>query len=490
MNTYKKCLAFIFFLTINSCIDNQDISSYDNKNLNPINQDEWVNTPEKTKQYLKENNIKITDNDLHTSKVDVEDFDWIKSFHDKQLESFVKKALNKNYDLEIAYTKLKESLALAKKAGADLFPFVDIGAGYLTDNNFDTGKYDESFRNFLDVSWEVDVWGRINSNKKATNSEFKATSSDFKYAIQSIAGQTIKSYLLAIESKRQLNLAKYNLKSYQETLNVTQSFFEEGLTSIQDVHLAKSEKALSENDLVKAKTTNLEALRSLEILLTEYPAGKIKVPDHLPKMPKSFSLGVPSEILERRPDIIAAERRISKTIHSLSSAKAARLPRISIKASLEAKDNSLKNMFDPVNILWNLTNNVVFPLIDSGKLEQDVNISKARVEEAVALYRKTALNAFKNVENSLYKEKVYRKRLKSLSEAYLNSKEAEDIALENYKSGEGNILDVQQLQRNTINSHVSLLTIESELLIERVNLYLELGGSFRSSFKDTKYNKK
>lgn len=480
---YRNILFIIYLFILTNCINTENYLSIEK--INPTNQDSWVNSPLKTKKYLEENNIKATKKDFNNSDSDIKDIKWVKSFNDKQLEYFVKKALDRNYDLKIAYYNLKESAALARKAGADLFPFVDIGAGTLNTGNFDTGKSRDPLIAFANVSWEVDLWGRINSTKKAAKEVFEATKSDFFYAQQSIIAQTIKSYLIAIETKRQLNLAKNNLKSYNDTLDVTSSFFSEGLVSIQDVHLAKSEKALSENDLEQAKIKHLEALRSLELLVVEYPSGTTKVPKELPKIPASPPLGIPSEILERRPDIIAAERRIASSLNLFSSAQAARLPRLSLRASINGADNSLSEIFDPENIIWNLTSNLLFPLFDSGKLKEDVNISKSRVEKAVALYRQSALNAFKSVENSLYKEKILRKRLKSLSEAYYNAKEAENIAFEKYKNGDGDIFDVQQLQRNTIVSHVSLLDIQNSILIERVNLYLELGGGFEDIIKES-----
>jgi len=133
--------------------------------------------------------------------------------------------------------------------------------------------------------------------------------------------------------------------------------------------------------------------------------------------------------------------------------------------------------------MWNAASNLMFPVFNAGRLEADVEITTAQQKESMALYQKTALTAFADVESALANEVIFRKREKSLREAYIQAKRAEEIGLEKYQNGEGDLLDIQQLQRSTLSSHKALLRIQNDLLTQRVNLYLALGGNFEDISK-------
>lgn len=403
---------------------------------------------------------------------------WLQAFNDPQLNKLVAEVLTKNFDLQIAAAKVDAAAASAKQAGAALTPTVNIGLQGANTGNLQTGlnRGTSSVGASLDVSWELDVWGRIRAGRDAATEELQASQLDYEYAKLSLAAQTAKAYFLAIETGRQLRLAESSVANYAKTLEVVNAFFKEGMVGIQDTHIAKSEKARADDALESSRSADLEALRSLEALLGRYPSAQVDVAQNLPALPAPVPAGVPSEVLERRPDIVAAERRVASAFDRITEAKTAKLPTISLTGSLGGAGANLADMVDPANVIWNVVTSAMFPLFDGGRLDAQIDAANAQQKQALAGYQKTALKAFGDIETALSNETIFRRRVQNLRDAYEQAKRAEEIGLEKYQSGEGNLLDVQQLQRSTISAQSALLNVEHNLLVQRVNLYLGLGG--------------
>lgn len=157
-------------------------------------------------------------------------------------------------------------------------------------------------------------------------------------------------------------------------------------------------------------------------------------------------------------------------------AKAAKLPKIALTGSVGGTGPNLSEIANPTNAIWNVASNLMFPIFDGGNLEAQVQNASAAQKQAIAAYQKSALNAFVDIENALSNETTLQKRAKLLKTAYEEAKRAEEIGFAKYKSGEGNLLDLQQLQRATISAQSLLLSVEHDLFVQRINLYLSLGG--------------
>ena len=404
---------------------------------------------------------------------------WLDTFGDQRLGKIIEGVIAHNYDLQAAAARVEAAQASAKKAGAELLPALDLNLGAENKGNVKSGDNTTNFGASLDISWELDVWGRVRAGKRAAASDFQAVQADFYFARQSLAAQAAKGYFLAIETKQQQKFAQATHDNYKKSVEIAQAFFDEGGVSIQDVYLAKSELARSREVLEKAKNAHLQAIRSLQLLLGQYPSGQFKIAARLPALPKPVAAGIPSEILERRPDLFAAERRVASAFNQTTQAKAARLPRLSLTASFGGASEALKNIVNPTNLFWNAAGNLLAPIFDGGRRKADVKIATAQQKEALANYKKEALEALADVENALSNESALFQRARALRAAYRQAKLAEEIAEAKYQQGEGQLLDVQQIKRNTISSNVQWLRLRQELISERVNLYLALGQDYK-----------
>lgn len=403
--------------------------------------------------------------------------DWLTTFEDPRLNSLVDEVLANNFDLQIAAANVDAAEAAARIAGAASTPAVNLGLQAGGQGNLDNGG-DTALGASLDVSWELDVWGRIRAGQNAASEDLIATELDFQFARQSLAAQTAKAYFLAVESAQQLDLAEEVVANYEKTLEVVEAFYEEGVSGSQDRSLARSEYARAQDSLESTRSAHLAALRSLEFLLGRYPSADVDVAQSLPALPEPVPAGIPSDVLERRPDIVAAERRVAAAFSRIDEAQAAKLPRITLTGGISGAGSELSNIVDPANVLWNAASSLMFPIFDGGRLDAELDRASAAQRQALSNYQKTALQVFGDIEAALTDEAIFQRRVLNLQETYEQSKIAEEIGFERYQSGEGNLLDLQQLQRGTISAQSALLRVKQELLAQRVNLHLGLGGSF------------
>jgi len=403
---------------------------------------------------------------------------WLKSFDDDLLVTIVKEAINQNFDLETAAVNLDIAQQNAIKAGALLKPMVNLGGGGSRTEGISNVSDRVSRGVSLDISWELDVWGRIRAGKTAALRDVEASAADYDFARKSLAAQTAKSYILATEAKLQMELANSFVENFQEVQRIVEAKFDAGLVSKQDVHLAKADLVGAKEAYTQAKGAYKEALRSLELLLGRYPGADIKVAEDLPQVPGKVPVGLPSQLLERRPDIVAARNRVEAAFKKSEEAKKAKLPRIALTSNVGYASSELNEVMNLEQAGANLAANFLAPLFDGGKLEADVQISNAKQRQAVAQFNKIALAAFGDVEASLSNEKLFAQREEFLQEASKENGEALNIAQLQYDNGAVDLLSVLQMQLRADNSKINLLRIQNARLIQRINLHLALGGDF------------
>jgi NodT family efflux transporter outer membrane factor (OMF) lipoprotein len=404
---------------------------------------------------------------------------WLARFSDAELEALVKEALVHNYDLRIAAAQLDAASAAARKAASAYTPAVDLSAAAGRSGNTDTGDSALSTLGVsLDVAWEVDVWGRVRAGATAAESESRAAALDLQAAHHSLAAQVAKAWLAAIEATLQHKLAADSVADLGETLRIVEVRFREGQVSRQDVHLAATDLALAEEQQEAASNAGREAARAIELLLGRYPQAELAVRGELPVLMPLPPAGLPAELLERRPDLRAAEARIAAAFSLSEQARAARLPRINLTSSLGTTSDALRNLADPVNTFWQLGLNLLQPLIDGGRLRADVDIADARQREAVAAYAKQAQGAFAEVERTLTAAGSLARRVEYLRTAERAASEAHRLMALRYQAGESDLLNVLEAHRRWLDARKGLLRVALQQHLERVNLLLALGGEY------------
>lgn len=403
---------------------------------------------------------------------------WIASFNDPVLTALVDEAQANNRNLQIAAANVDRSRALARQAGAALKPNVGLNVGASEGGALDPGGSNTQLSAGLQLNWELDVWGRIRSGQQAALAGAQAAEADYLFSQYSLAAGVARTYFLAVEAGLQEGVARRTVEALMETARIVNVQYENGLASSQDLALTKSDLATAQDTMTATAGAKRDAIRALEILVGRYPGAELEVRSAMPAAPPPPPAGVPSQILERRPDLIAAERNVAAAFNSLDSAKAAKLPAISLTSNIGGASGSLSNLLDPANVAWTIAGNLVAPLFDGGARDSQVQISTAEQKQAVAAYGQAALDAFGEVESNLDQGVVLDQRKTSLTQAASEAAEAYRVARLRYDEGETDLIDVLSIQQRVFATQSNLVSIERQRLEQRVNLNLALGGNW------------
>lgn len=395
---------------------------------------------------------------------------WLASFGDPQLEALVAEALDNNLNLRAAAAQVDRAAGLARLAGAALKPTVSLAAD-AAEIGGDDLVAGSSASAGLAISWEADVWGRVRAGAAAGEESLAASVADFEYARQSLAASTAKSWFLATESSMQVAQAEKTAEIYRETLRLVEAKYEVGRVSMQDVHLARADLASAEEALRQARSAHEQALRALEVLLGSYPAAEIGTAPELIPVPPPIPVGIPSAILERRPDLLAAERRVAAAFFQSEEARLARLPRFTLNAGVGVTDS----LSDAIT---SLGAGLFAPLYSGGAIEAQIETANADQRTAIAAYGQAVLTAFQEVETALSNEGLFAERQRFLESVVEENGKALELARMRYDVGQTDLLSVLQIQARVVAAEIALIRIRNERLSQRVNLHLALGGSF------------
>jgi len=401
--------------------------------------------------------------------------DWVHSFNDPELDGLVTEALLYNADLMVAAARVEQAAGYAKAAGALIYPSVNLMA-------HGGGKMggDGSGVNGLGVfaTWELDLWGRVRSDRAAGEYAYQAAVADAEFARQSIAAMVAKSWIIAIEAKLQRQLAEEIAAAAQGATSISRDRLRVGIGDDYDVALAESTYESTRDAVRQLALAEEQAQRALETLVGRYPAATLLVRNTLPSLPGEVPVGMPSELLERRPDVIAAERRVAAAFHRVGEAKAARLPKISLTASVSSISSSLFVLQNHANPVWSFGASLLQPIFNGFALEANVEIRTAEQKIAIAEYGRIGARAFGDVENALSSAFAAVEREAILSRAVDVNARSLDLAKIRFRVGSGDLRGVLQQGAALGASRSTRLRMASEQLIQRINLHLALGGSF------------
>jgi len=375
----------------------------------------------------------------------------------------------------VAAVRVEQAAAYVQLSGATLYPQVNLRASGSAgaDSNGVQGVG-------LFVNWELDLWGRIRAGQQASQDQYVSAELDAEYARQSIAALVAKSWFLATEARLQKAIAEDMAAAAERQLGFAQDRLRVGFGNEYDVTLARANLATYRDGVRSLDLAYQQALRALETLAGRYPAAAVKVPAQLAPMPPAVPVGMPSELLERRPDVVAAERRVAAAFYRVEEAKAAKLPRISLTAGVNSISSEVFVLKERDNPVWSLGAGLVQPLFLGGQLQAQQDIRTAEQKQAVAEYGRVGARAFGEVENALSAEFNLDAREAILKQAVADNARALELAEIRYRVGSGDLRAVQQQQLALAAARTALLRVQGERLVQRVNLHLALGGGFEA----------
>jgi NodT family efflux transporter outer membrane factor (OMF) lipoprotein len=432
---------------------------------------------------------------------------WWEAFGDPVLTGLVEQALENNHDLRVAAARLEQAGADERIAREDLKPAVSAGvSGARRRQNFigfpdfgpapdpdGTGPAEPEPRDeqevvsttsttlgtSLDISWEIDLWGRLRAGAQAALADLQAASADYRAARLSLAAQTAKAWFAAAEASEQLALAEATVESWRTSSEQVRRRYERGLRPSLDVRLSISNYESAEALLQQRRQQLDAAIRRIEVLLGRYPGRQLETPRELHELSSQVPAGLPADLVSRRPDLVAAERRLAAADARLAVARRSLYPRFALTASGGTATDELKNLLDGDFRVWSLLANLTQPLFQGGRLRAGVDRAESGSEAALESYAGTALRAFSEVELALAAEQFLAEREAHQREAAEQAEEARRLAEDRYRSGLEGYVTILESQRRELAARSLLLVNRLLRLNNRVDLYLALGGGFQ-----------
>ncbi len=433
---------------------------------------------------------------------------WIGKLGDPTLTSLVREALHRNPDMKVAEAQVRQSRSQVKAVAGTALPQLDLATrGSRAKRNFigfpiggntapasdpasapapaeevlssETSTFDLNFQ----FQWELDVWGRIRAGTAAAAAASAATSYDLQAAQASLAAQVARSWFTLREAHLQTSLAADALKLYQDTEQALRDRFRAGQAIDQgglgaQLRLARSDISTGRAALTQRRESEGLAARALESLIGRYPHGTITAAPSLPELTSPPPPGLPADLLCRRPDILAAERRFAAQGMRRKEARRAIFPRFTLTGSRGTSTDALAQILNSDFGVWSVGAGLAQSILTGGRVLAEIDKRGGEEQEALARLQKTVLRAFGEVEDALAAAPLLAQRERALQDALQLATDADKEARANFRTGNGDILTILSTQTRALSSRSQLATLRRLQLENRIALHLALGGDF------------
>ena len=403
---------------------------------------------------------------------------WLKDFDDPSLAEYVREVVQYNYDLRAAAARLAQARHEVTIVGADRQLQVSGSSDALRSKNSGGGSPNNDFSITLDLSWDLDLWGRLKNHYYATVADWEAAQEDFRAARLSLAAQAARTWLNAIEAELQVRMAQKNADNFARNNDLIAQRYERGLSAALDLRLSRSDEANARATLNLRQQERDAAGRALEVLLGRYPANAFTFTERMPNIQRPIPAGLPAELLQRRPDIRAAEQRVISAQQRVSEARKAFLPDIQLTGSAGMRGEELENLLNSNFSIWSIASGIVQPLFQGRRLTGQWRRAKEVVLETVANYGEIALQAFEEVETALAAEHFLIKQLEFIVLAKEEAIGAEHLAWQQYRKGLIDIVTLLEAERRAFEARSQYVSVSNQRAQNRISLYLALGGDF------------
>lgn len=420
--------------------------------------------------------------------------EWWLIFGDKVLNDLEQQAAEANQNLKAAAARVRQSRALTQSARAGWFPSLDAGFGptrerrtpasqLLSDDA--SGATQTLWRAQATASYEVDLFGKVDSLVSAARANHAQSEALYRSVLLALQADVAKNYFELREYDNQLRLFRRTVILRENTLKLVEGRFKEGDISELDLSRARNELSTAKADSIGIARLRATSEHSLAVLLGE-PASDFVFPDSpIEPVVAQVPVGLPSALLERRPDIAAAERAMAAANAQIGLAKSAFFPRLNLNAAAGFESSSLGNLFDWSTrsfLLGPLTGTALtLPIFDGGRRKADLAFARARYDEQVAQYREQVLVAFREVEDNLADLRLLKDQTGNQSEAVAASIRTERLSTTRYEEGQISYLDVIDAQRQVLQTELQLSRLTGTHAIATVNLIRALGGGWDSA---------
>jgi len=427
---------------------------------------------------------------------------WWKNFGDTNLDSLMTVAVQSNLTLRAAEAHVREARAEHDVVSGSFWPSAGASGSYSRNryglNNFpplppgtplDYNLYNAGF----DATWELDIFGGTRRTIEAANAEMGAAEFGQRDVLVSLLAEVARNYITARGYQQRLAITLQNIQVQQEILNLTSNRFENGLSSDLDVQQATALVTATEAEVPSLKTGFDQSVHHLAILLGQPPGAlmdEMSIEKPIPLTPPAVPVGLPSDLLQRRPDVQRSERELAATTARIGAAEADLFPKFSLTGFAGVESISTGNLFDFASRYWSAGPTVQWELFQAGSIRANVRVQNARQEQALDAYQQTVLVALEDAENALTAYAREQTRRKSLSQSVQADEQALELSTQLYNNGLSDFLHVLDSERSLYAAQDALVQSDQTVSLDLVQLYKALGGGWQEELKTASVSSK
>lgn len=415
---------------------------------------------------------------------------WWKTFNDPMLDSLIERAAASNLDVRLAESRIREARAQRRFVKADELPRLDAAGAYTRRRNSENtvGSFgsDESYDLFqagFDASWELDLFGRVSRSVEAADAELAASVEARNAVLVSLLAELALNYIDYRATQINLDIAQRAVVAQESTLSLTESRFAAGLIGELDVARAKAQLETRRSQVPPIKVSMAQSAHRLATLLGK-PAGsldgELMPPAPLPVIGPEIAVGVPADMLRRRPDVRRAERQLAAATARVGVATADLYPRIALNGTLGVQSSQFADLFDINSRYWSIGPSVTWQVFDAGRVRANISVQDARVEQSLTQYEQIVLASYEESENAMVGFLREQARRAALAASVDANRRALSLAEQLYSSGLADFLNVLDAQRSLFVAEEALTLSEQAVVSNLISIYKSLGGGWES----------
>ena len=420
------------------------------------------------------------------------DMRWWDSFGDAQLSALVREAQTRNFDLQMAASRLEQSRAMRRQGAADTLPAVDGSAGYSRSRNSQRGLNDPSgkegkqafnlWNGGLGISWEADLWGSVKRSVEVADASVQMAEED-RHAVQLLViVQTAQDYIELRSTQQGLAVVEQNLHIAQRSLELPRLQLKEGVAPALAVSAAAAPVAEIQARLAPLQQHSAQLINALSLLLAREPRAlqaQLSTPANVPSYTATVPIGLPSELAERRPDIRRAQAQLHAATAAIGVAEADFYPRITLSGNMGFQALQLSDLGSWGSRSFAFGPGLSVPLFEGGRLKGALQLQEGRQQEAGIGFQKTVLRAWHEVDDALVAYQANQRRRDSLLQAVAHNQRALDSVHQQYTQGTVDFLNVLTVQNALLANQAALVDSTAQVSLSLVDLYGALGGGWQ-----------
>jgi NodT family efflux transporter outer membrane factor (OMF) lipoprotein len=418
---------------------------------------------------------------------------WWKSFQDPELDSLIARAAESNLTLRAAWARVRQSRYQRDIVSANSWPTIDANASYTANRFSGTGLFPfppgtsleaDQYQAGFDAAWELDVFGGTRRGVEAANAQIAAAEYGGRALLLTVYAEVACNYVQARAFQRRLEVLRKNVKAQDQILGLTRDLFAKGLATDLDVQESVSLLATTEAEEPALQTGFRSSVYRVAVLLGRQPGAlldELTNKEPLPTAPPSVPVGLPSDLIRRRPDIRQAERQLAAATANIGVATADLFPQFSLTGNVGLESISASDWFTAGSRYWAAGPMVQWRIFDAGRIRANIHLQNARQEEALANYEQSVLVAFEDVENALTAYAHEQTRRKLLERAVQADRQSVNLSEQLYRNGLADFLRVLESQRSLYQSEDALIVSDEAIDSNVIALYKALGGGWEGS---------